>query len=73
MRRGVLEGGPVDGDSPKEGVDDAVLEMQGVALFVDAVEEEGVFVGQICAEEQPRQLLILERKVQYPLFLGFRC
>ena len=53
MRRGVLEGGPVDGDSPKEGVDDAVLEMQGVALFVDAVEEEGVFVGQVSAEEQP--------------------
>lgn len=73
MRGRILEGSPVDGDSPKQGVDDAVLEMQGVALFVDAIEEEGVFVGQVCAEEQPRQLLILERKVQDPLFLGFRC
>jgi len=43
-----------------------------IALFVDAVEEERILVGEIGAEEQPRKLFVFEGKVKDPFFLGLR-
>lgn len=71
MKSYIPKGCPVDDDGAEEGQHDAILEVEGIALLIDAVEEEGVLIGEVCAEEETRELLVLDRETQDALLLRF--
>jgi hypothetical protein len=71
MKSYIPKGRPVDDDGAEEGQHDAILEVKGIAFLIDAVEEEGVFVREVCAEEETRELLVLDRETEDALLLRF--